>query len=108
MTPEQEDFMNKRFESFVQSQNALFLDLKESLLLAVESQIKITVNGKIDKISDHLKKQDEVLNRLDTDTKPLIKGKNWFWDFFKAVLYIGGLITTVGGAWLVIKNILYK
>ena len=96
VTPQQEDWMEKRFESFAQSQNALHRDLHAKLLLAVETQIKTTVNGKIDSIDKRMDVQDEMLKKLVADTAPLVEGKNTASSLFKFGLWASPLAIIYG------------
>lgn len=85
-----------------------YTELLEVLKTTVETQIKVTVNGKIDNltksvdgIKDHLKKQDEILEQL----KPVQEGLIWFGTtgrfikmtaaFLVAVVSIGGSIGAI-------------
>lgn len=71
VTPQQEDWMEKRFESFAQTQNSMYIDLHDKLLKAVEAQIKTTVNGKIDRLT-------EQVTALNEQIKPVNTTKQWF------------------------------
>ena len=107
------DDLNKKL---TEAQNALLDDFKNHLTSAVETQIKVTVNGQITalrletnegltRINGRLDKQDIILNRLDTDTKPLIQTKTWTIDFIKGLKSAAIWITAIGGAYLVLTNI---
>lgn len=79
-----------------------YTELLEVLKTTVETQIKITVNGKIDKltdavdgIKDHLQKQDEILEQL----KPVREGIVWFGTtnrFIKVVAAFLVAIVSIG------------
>jgi uncharacterized protein YaaN involved in tellurite resistance len=58
-----EDFAERRIESAIQTFNALFLDHKIKMEEVVEKQINKSVNGKIDKIANHLEKQDKAMEK---------------------------------------------
>ena len=68
------DFTEKRIESAIATFNGLFLAQKQEMKEIIEKQIKETVNGKIDGISNHLKNQDKtteiILEKLD-ELKPV-------------------------------------
>lgn len=123
VTPQQEDWMEKRFESFVHTINTLMQENTKKTVEAVEAQIKVTVNGKIDKIAKHLEEQDadmvahkaeqaqsmklvfEAIDSLKTDTDPLVKVKNGAIGSMKVLLYLATAVTVLGGAYLVLINI---
>ncbi len=109
VTPQQEDWMEKRTESIVQVFNNLLLEHTAKTVDAVKVQVKETVNGSITsfraEINERLDKQDEVLQRLDTDTKPLIKTKKWTIEFVNGLKIVAIWITAIGGAYLVLTNI---
>lgn len=71
------EFTEKRMESSIATFNNLFLAHKQEMKEIVEKQIKETVNGKIDKIANHLERQDKILNsvseKLD-ELKPVNSG----------------------------------
>lgn len=103
-----DDRLERRFESYAQVQQKLHEQYHNQMIDAVESQIKITVNGKIDasrkENNERFDAQDKILKRLDSDTSPLIKAKSSVVDFFKALLWLCGFISVVGGAIFVIKQ----
>lgn len=119
MTPEQEDFMNRRFESFIQTMNGLFEDFTEKHSEVVEATMNRKFNGKME---DMLKRHDEFrrenqdmyvalkqtvdsvdmkVNKLSTDTAPLVEGKNTVSSLFKFVLWSAPLALIYGAIkWL--------
>lgn len=102
-----DDRLEKRFESYAQVQNALHKDLHDRLLIAVETQIKTTVNGKIDAIKKQLDSQDIVLKSLDERIKPFEEGVSWFSKSKTAITWLAGFITPlaiVGGAIMWLKK----
>lgn len=92
---------------------------KSDILNAVTEQIKATVNGKIDKIAVHLTGQDTLLQgitteqervkneltRLKSDTDPFINFKKIIMAFIKGVVWTCGAVVSLGGAWLVVKQL---
>jgi hypothetical protein len=100
------DFMEKRLESFAQTQQALLLEnrqairadneqFKSDIQNTIEAQIKVTVNGKIDKIAQHLQDQDVTMGKLMV----LLEDKKFLqqlWSFFK---FLGGLLVFALTAW---------
>jgi len=83
-----------------------------ALLIAVREEIKVTVNGKIDKldkkIDEHNAKHEADMKRVmpiieafELSERRLADAK----EGGRAVIYVAGFITAIGGAWLVLKNI---
>jgi hypothetical protein len=119
MSPEQEDFMNKRFESFIQTMNGLFEDFTEKHVQVVDAKMDKKFNGKME---DMLRRHDEFrkenqdmyvalkqiidsvdmkVNKISTDTAPLVEGKNTFSSIFKFVLWSSPLAIIYGAfKWL--------
>ncbi len=115
-----QDFIEKRFESFAQTQQAILLDnrnaikkdneaFKEDLLATVEAQVKVSttavikevVNGKIDKIAQHLQDQDVTMGKLMV----LLEDKKFLqqlWAFFK---FLGGLVVSGLTAWALYRQL---
>ncbi len=92
----------------------MFAELKEELLFAVEQQIKVTVNGKIDgikkdvaDIKSHLEDQDKVLGNLGAKIEPFDEAKTFFANFKAGVMWFAGLLVPLGIIWGVIMG-LYK
>ncbi len=108
-----QDWILQAVQSGKQETSGLVSDLKEVILTAVRDEVKITVNGKIDRMQKHLEGQDKILGeikdeqkRLKTDTDPIINIKNVTWNFIKGVLWMAGAIFAIGSAYLVIIQIL--
>lgn len=89
--------------------HGLLEDHTNKTVEAVKAQVKETVNGSITsfraEMNERMDKQDLVLVRLDTETSPLIKVKDGAIGSMKVLLYIAGVITVLGGAYLVLTNI---
>lgn len=73
----------------------VFTQFKEEILEAVRDQVQITVNGKIDKIREHLNSQDLKLDVMDKKLTPLVEIKNTTTNLGKAVIWLGGAIIMV-------------
>lgn len=105
-----DDRMSQRFESLAQTLNALHQDYHVKMLDAVEKQIKIVVNGKIDKIQTSLEKQDTILASLDSRIKPFEDTKHWFQDAKKGAGWIAGFLTSItliiGALMYIVKKII--
>lgn len=93
------DTLETRFESYAQTQIKMHTEYHEKLLSAVETQIKTTVNGKIDKIQ----------KTLDERLRPFEDTRNWFVSFKSGATWLAGFITPlaiIGGVLMwVIKEI---
>lgn len=111
------DFVEKRLESFAQTQQALLLDIRKATQLdnekfkeeftvdiqgIVENQIKITVNGKIDKIAQHLQDQDVMTGKLMV----LLEDKKFIQQLWNVLKFLGGLAVSIGTAFLLYKKLL--
>lgn len=79
-----------------------YVDLKNSMVFAVRDEVRITVNGKIDKtliiineIKEHLKRQDTAIEELNKKIEPIIVIKKTTTYLGKAVMWVGGLIIMV-------------
>ena len=84
------------------------LPSKQDITKAVSDEIKITVNGKIDKIALHLSQQDENLAELGKKIAPIDGAKKWFGTFFKGIIYIGSIGVAIGGIVTFIQWLLPK
>lgn len=82
------DTLEARFEAYAQSQIQLHNEYHKKLLAAVESQIKTTVNGKIDKIQT-------TLDKLDSRIQPFEYTRGWFISFKDGIVWIAGFITPI-------------
>lgn len=83
------------------AKNKLVVD-KSMLAEFIEASIKKTVNGKIDRVYDHLKLQDKKIAEL----KPLLEAKRTTELLLKAFGWGIGAIMTAGGAYLLFAQII--
>ena len=83
---------------------ANFTAIKESIALlptveiiteAVQDAVQTKVNGKIDKISEHLTEQDVNMGILAKKIKPFDGAKAWANETVKVILYLGGLAVAI-------------
>lgn len=99
MTPEQENLITNRLNEFT-------LQLSEHLAETVRGVVKVTVNGKIDNLKktldDHIEKVEPMMNQFEKFTI----GKELAITGFRVVAWIGGLVVTLGGAYLIVKQTL--
>lgn len=93
----------------------------------IKETIKITVNGKIDKVQaqneevkaqnenlkSHLEEQDKVqvqmqasIKALSDKIQPLDGLRSWLTVFIKGLLWTCGVITAVGGAYLILIKVI--
>jgi hypothetical protein len=110
MNPEElinviDDRLEKRFESYAQVQQQLHESFHNKMLSAVETQIKTTVNGKIDRIDKKMDAQDIILKSLDERIKPFEDGVSWFTRAKNGAGWVAGFvgsIVVIGGGimWL--------
>jgi hypothetical protein len=70
----------------------------------IEDAVKVTVNGKIDKIAIHLTEQDKNMEDFRNSLKPWDTTRNWLYETGKIILYIGGVATAV---YAIIKLIMW-
>lgn len=121
VTPQQEDWMEKRTESIVQTFQALFKDFTEKHSNTVEATMNRKFNGNMDlmfkkheefrkenqdmyvsltdsigKLNTKIDAVDDKVNSLKTDTAPLVEGKNTFSSIFKFVLWSSPLAIIYG------------
>lgn len=119
MNEETLDMVEKRLESFAQTQQALLLEnrqdiradnekFKEDVLSIIESQIKVTVNGKIDllngkveKIAGHLQDQDVMTGKLMV----LLEDKKFIQQVWTMLKSLGAIAVTALSAWALLKQI---
>lgn len=100
-----DDRLEARFESYAQSQIKIHQEYHDKLLAAVESQIKTTVNGKIDKIQISINEVKEDVKILREESTPAIKTTSFAKTFAKVVLYLCGAVISIGGATMVISKL---
>ncbi len=87
----------------IQSFNALFLSFQEEMKTIVETQIKVTVNGKIDKIAATLEEQNKILARLDKETKPVIEDRQTIANVARFIKWASGIAIGATALYKLIK-----
>lgn len=127
-----EEKTSKRIESAIQTLNAIVIEaiaklearMFESVGIAVDTKINGKLIGIKGQVGDSLKQNEDILlaitemknsidgvkteiNKIATDTKPLVRGKNWLWDLFVLLTWIAAAITGLGGAFLIFKKIFF-
>lgn len=80
----------------------------EQLKQHVAETIKITVNGKIDKLNDKIDNYIKEDNEWKEKAEPVIEMGINARGASAAVLWIAGIVIAVGGAWLMIRNLFFK
>ena len=70
---------------------------KKDIENAVGKVVQDTVNGKLDKIKEHLNNQDTVLKELADKVQPLDVGRKWFFQLGKGIVYLGILFGALVG-----------
>ena len=93
---------NKQFK---QIGDALkLLPSEEVILKSISDNIKVVVNGKIDKIaldvtaiSLHLKEQDSAIEEVNKKIKPIVFGQEWLGGLVKVVLWAGAIAAACYG-----------
>ena len=112
-----EDFVEKRIEGAIQTFNNLFLDHKKEIKGVIEEQIKVTVNGKIDKLQKDLlethKKQSEQIEKVvDTlknqdivllEMKEFLEVKKGITSLGKMVIWLSAVVGAVLGVFKIFK-----
>ena len=96
-----DDRISNRFESWVQTQQKLHDEYHLKIVQAVEQQIKVTVNGKIDRIDKKMDAQDVILKSLDERIRPFEAGVGWVARTKEGLIWLAGFVTPmiiVGGA----------
>ena len=88
----------KRFKEI--SDAISMLPTEDGLMKAVQETMRITVNGKIDKVSEHLTQQDTNLAALSAKMKPLDGLRTWVWELGKVIIGAGAL---AGAGWGIIQ-----
>lgn len=94
-----DDRLEKRFESYAQVQQRLHEDYHAKMLAGVEQQIKITVNGKIDRIDKKMDAQDVILKSLDERIKPFEDGISWFTRAKNGAGWVAGFSASIALIW---------
>lgn len=95
--------------SFKQIQDAI-KEIPSALFIqnAVADSVKVTVNGKIDKIADHLVEQDRNLEALSKKIKPLDSARTWFQELGRVIVYVGGISLALAAIIELVKLIVNK
>jgi len=105
------DMVEKGREGMIQSFNGLFKDFKDEIKnevsIAVENQIKITVNGKIDAFrKENQEMYNNLMMRLDTikkDTDPVVNDRNTITSMGKFVIWGAGIAGAITGLYKLFK-----
>lgn len=108
-----DDRLEKRFESYAQSQIKLHQEYHDKILVAIDEKIGQSiskyVNGKIDKLNEKTDKQDIILERLDKSIQPFEYTRSWFVSFKDGVSWVAGFITPfgviAGAIWFIFKQL---
>lgn len=91
------------------------LPSEEVILKSISDNIKVVVNGKIDKISlniteigEHLKQQDVAIEEVNKKIKPVVGSMEWLNGLMKVVLYLGAFAAAIYGIvkFLLVSNII--
>lgn len=93
------DTLERRFESYAQSQIKLHTEYHEKLLSAVDQKLDSTIDKSIGKYVNG--KIDKIQKTLDERLKPFESTRNWFVQFKDGATWVAGFITPlviVGGA----------
>lgn len=80
----------------------------EDLKATLTETIKITVNGKIDRLNNKLDLYIQEDNDWKDRAKPVIEMGNNARGASVAALWLAGLIIAIGGAWEIIRNLVTK
>lgn len=102
-----EEFLVKAIQSGKKETSGLVTDLEKKMANVIQQEIKQTVNGKIDKVKEHLEKQDVKLQQMDEKIdllRPVSDIVKFSRLFRKGFLWIAPL----GGAILAIYKFLIK
>jgi ATP-dependent 26S proteasome regulatory subunit len=93
---------NKQFKQIGDALKSL--PSEDVILKSISDNIKITVNGKIDKIAlnvtdlgEHLKQQDLAIETINNKIKPVVGSMEWFSTTVRLFLWIGGIAAAAYG-----------
>ena len=93
---------NKQFKQIGDALKSL--PSEEVILKSISDNIKVVVNGKIDKISlnvaeigEHLKQQDVAIEEVNKKIKPVVGSMEWLNGLMKVVLYLGAFAAAIYG-----------
>jgi len=104
---------NKQFKQIGDALKSL--PSEEVILKSISDNIKVVVNGKIDKISlniteigEHLKQQDVAIEEVNKKIKPVVGSMEWLNGLMKVVLYLGAFAAAIYGIvkFLLVSNII--
>jgi tetrahydromethanopterin S-methyltransferase subunit B len=104
---------NKQFKQIGDALKSL--PSEEVILKSISDNIKVVVNGKIDKISlnvteigEHLKQQDVAIEEVNKKIKPVVGSMEWLNGLMKVVLYLGAIAAAIYGIvkLLLVSNII--
>lgn len=97
-----EDILVKAVQSGKKETSGLVADVTKKVTEAVKEQIILTVNGKIDKIKEHLERQDEKLLEMDEkiddlkkETDPVIQDRKTISSMGKFVIWSAAIVASV-------------
>jgi tetrahydromethanopterin S-methyltransferase subunit B len=93
---------NKQFKQIGDALKSL--PSEEVILKSISDNIKVVVNGKIDKLSlnvteigEHLKQQDVAIEEVNKKIKPVVGSMEWLNGLMKVVLYLGAFAAAIYG-----------
>ena len=93
---------NKQFKQIGDALKSL--PSEEVILKSISDNIKVVVNGKIDKIylniaeiGEHLKQQDVAIEEVNKKIKPVVGSMEWLNGLMKVVLYLGAFAAAIYG-----------
>lgn len=104
---------NKQFKQIGDALKSL--PSEEVILKSISDNIKVVVNGKIDKLSlnvteigEHLKQQDVAIEEVNKKIKPVVGSMEWLNGLMKVVLYLGAFAAAIYGIvkLLLVSNII--
>lgn len=117
MTPEQDDFMNKRFESFIKVIHGLLNDFTEKHVQAIDEKIDKKFNGKMEKMLVENKlfreenqdmyaslkiaidSMDMKINKLSLDATPMIEDRKTITNVGRFIIWVGGITAAIIGVY---------
>ena len=101
---------NKQFNQIGDALKSL--PSEDIILKSIADNIKIVVNGKIDKlqmtvdgITNHLKEQDKSIETINNKIKPVVGGLDWLSTLVRGFLWVGGVAAAAYGILRVLEMI---
>ena len=101
---------NKQFKQIGDALKSL--PSEDIILKSIADNIKIVVNGKIDKlqmtvdgITNHLKEQDKSIETINNKIKPVVGGLDWLSTLVRGFLWVGGVAAAAYGILRVLEMI---